>query len=141
MSAQQVVHFLGMPEGGAALVQAAIYLALAPKSNRVAVAEEAARETIQRTGSLPVPMEFRNAPTGLMKHLGYGKGYVYDHSIEDAVSEQEGLPEEIRGQTFYEPTRRGFEATLSEREMEIKQKKGRGKGNSQTSEGGPTERS
>jgi putative ATPase len=123
MSAQQAVHFLGLPEGGAALVQAAIYLALAPKSNRVAAAEEAARESIEKTGSLPVPLEFRNAPTGLMKHLGYGKGYVYDHSVDDAVSGQEGLPEELRGSEFYKPTDRGFEQTLSERVRGIVKKK------------------
>jgi putative ATPase len=123
MGAQQAVHFLGMPEGGAALVQAAIYLALAPKSNRVAVAEEAARDTIEKTGSLPVPLEFRNAPTGLMKHLGYGKDYVYDHRLPDAVSGQDGLPEEIRGTVFYRPTERGFEETLGERGRDIAKKK------------------
>ena len=128
MSAQQAVHFLGLPEGGAALVQAAIYLALAPKSNRVAVAEEAAREAIDKTGSLPVPLEFRNAPTGLMKHLGYGKGYVYDHNVEGAVSGQEGLPEELRGSVFYEPTERGFEETLAKRVNEIDARKRRDRG-------------
>ena len=131
VGAQQAVHFLGMPEGGAALVQAAVYLALAPKSNRVAMAEEAARETIERTGSLPVPLEFRNAPTGLMKHLGYGKGYVYDHNLEDAMSEQEGLPEELRGNVFYQPTDRGFEATLADRVRDIAKKKS-DRGNSET---------
>ena len=140
MSAQQAVHFLGMPEGGAALVQAAIYLALAPKSNRVAAAEEAARETIEKTGSLPVPLEFRNAPTGLMKHLGYGKGYVYDHSVEDAVSGQEGLPEEIRGSVFYRPSGRGFEETLDKRTQDIAKKKHEDRGTSEsTKEHGPTE--
>jgi putative ATPase len=128
IGAQQAVHFLGLPEGAAALIQAAIYLALAPKSNRVAVAEGAARETIEKTGSLPVPLQFRNAPTGLMKHLGYGKGYMYDHDAPDAVSDQEGLPEEIRGSVFYRPTLRGFEQELGDRIQEIaKKKKGAGK--------------
>jgi putative ATPase len=137
MSAQQAVHFLGMPEGGAALVQAAIYLALAPKSNRVAVAEEAAREIIDKTGSLPVPLEFRNAPTGLMRHLGYGKGYVYDHSVEDAVSGQEGLPEEIRGSEFYQPTSRGFEETLGQRVNDIKKRKKGDRGDSESRRNSP----
>jgi len=115
MSAQQAVHFLGVPEGVAALIQAAVYLALAPKSDRVYVAEQRAQEEIDRTGSLPVPLAFRNPVTGLMKNLGYGKEYRYDHDAENAVSGQECLPEEIRGTTFYEPTPRGFEKTLGER--------------------------
>ena len=119
MSAQQAVHFLGMPEGGVALVQAAVYLALAPKSNRVYAAEKQAKETIERTGCLPVPLAFRNAPTGLMKDLGYGEGYRYDHDEPDAVSGQNCLPEEIRGARFYEPSSRGHEKDLSSRMKEL----------------------
>jgi putative ATPase len=124
MAAQQAVHFLGLPEGGAALIQAALYLALAPKSNRVVVAEGSAQEAIDATGTLPVPLEFRNAPTGLMRHLGYGKGYRYDHNEPDAVSGQECLPEALRGRIFYEPSTRGFEATLGERMERLDAKKG-----------------
>ncbi len=115
VAAQQAVHFLGLPEGAAALAQAAVYLALAPKSNRIYLAELAARETIGRTGSLPVPMAFRNAPTSLMKNLGYGQGYRYDHDTEEGVSGQEGLPEELAGTEFYRPTDRGMEKDLAER--------------------------
>ena len=115
MAAQQAVHFLGMPEGGAALVQAAVYLALAPKSNRVYEAEKKAKHVIEETGSLPVPLSFRNAPTGLMKQLGYGRDYRYDHDAPDAVSGQEGLPDSLAGTRFYEPTDRGFEKELAKR--------------------------
>ncbi len=115
VAAQQAVHFLGLPEGAAALAQAAVYLALAPKSNRVYQAETRAREVIERTGSLPVPLAFRNAPTRLMKDIGYGKGYRYDHSETGAVSGQSGLPEELEGERFYEPSPRGFEAELGRR--------------------------
>jgi putative ATPase len=115
VAVQQAVHFVGLPEAGAALVQAAVYLALAPKSNRVYLAEREAAETIARTGSLPVPLEFRNAVTGLMKHLGYGEGYRYDHDAPDAYTGQEALPEALRGTVFYRPTDRGAERELSER--------------------------
>jgi len=127
VAAQQAVHFLGVPEGVAALIQAAVYLALAPKSNRVYVAEQKAQAVIEQTGSLPVPMAFRNATTGLMKNLGYGKDYRYDHDAEGAVSGQECLPEEIRGKVFYEPTPRGFEKTLAER-LEAIRKRREGQG-------------
>jgi len=119
MAAQQAVHFLGMPEGGAALVQAALYLALAPRSNRVAAAEQAARAEIERSGSLPVPLVFRNAVTGLMRSLGYGSGYRYDHEEPDALSGQVGLPEGLESRTFYSPSPRGFEAELARRIEEI----------------------
>jgi putative ATPase len=115
VAAQQAVHFLGLPEGAAALVQAAVYLALAPKSNRVYEAENRAREVIERTGSLPVPLAFRNPVTGLMKDLGYGDGYRYDHEFADAVSGQSGLPDELAGTRFYEPSPRGQEAELRRR--------------------------
>jgi putative ATPase len=123
VSAQQAVHFLGMPEGGAALVQAAIYLALAPKSNRVYVAEKRAQKVIEETGSLPVPVAFRNPVTGLMKNLGYGQGYRYDHDEPDALSGQECLPEEIEGRRFYEPSSQGSEKDLAKRIADIDKKK------------------
>jgi putative ATPase len=123
MAAQQAVHFLGLPEGGAALVQAAIYLALAPKSNRVVVAEGKSRDVIEKTGSLPVPMAFRNPVTGLMKSIGYGEGYRYDHDEPEASSGQSGLPEEIAGERFYEPSPRGKESELGERLRELERKR------------------
>jgi putative ATPase len=119
MAAQQAVHFLGLPEGGAALLQAAVYLALAPKSNRIVAAEARAREAIEKTGSLPVPLAFRNAVTGLMDHLGYGKGYVYDHDAPGAHAGQDVLPDALRGTRFFEPSPRGFEKDLGERMREL----------------------
>ena len=115
VAAQQAVHFVGLPEGGAALVQAVIYLALAPKSNRVYLAEREAARVVAETGSLPVPMAFRNAVTGLMKNLGYGEGYRYEHDAPDAFTGQRGLPEALEGTTFYRPTDRGHERELGER--------------------------
>ncbi len=123
VAAQQAVHFLGLPEGAAALAQAAVYLALAPKSNRVYLAEGAVREAVERTGSLPVPLAFRNAPTALMKGIGYGRGYRYDHDFEGGVSGQSGLPEELSGTLFYRPTDRGFEAELRRRMEEIERRR------------------
>lgn len=115
VAAQQAVHFVGLPEGGAALVQAVIYLALAPKSNRVYLAEREAARVVGETGSLPVPLAFRNAVTGLMKNLGYGDGYRYEHDAPDAFTGQHGLPEALEGSTFYRPTDRGYERELGNR--------------------------
>jgi putative ATPase len=123
VAARDAVHFLGLPEGAAALAQAAVYLALAPKSNRIYRAELAVREAIDRTGSLPVPPVFRNPVTGLMKGLGYGRGYRYDHDFEDAVSGQKGLPEELAGTRFYEPSPRGFERELADRLRKLEARK------------------
>lgn len=115
VAVQQAVHFVGLPEGGAALVQAVIYLALAPKSNRVYLAEREAARVVAETGSLPVPLVFRNAVTGLMKNLGYGEGYRYEHDAPDAFTGQHGLPEALEGSTFYRPTDRGYERELGDR--------------------------
>jgi putative ATPase len=135
MAAQQAVHFLGLPEGGAALLQAAVYLALAPKSNRIVVAEARARETIEKTGSLPVPLAFRNPVTGLMDHLGYGKGYVYDHDAPGGHAGQDGLPDALRGTRFFEPSPRGFEKDLGERMKTLEGRRAQGT----TSEGAANE--
>lgn len=106
---------LGPPEGELALIQCAIYLATAPKSNAAYVAEAAAKEEIAKSGSLPVPFHIRNAPTGLMQELGYGKGYQYDHDAPDNFSGQECLPDEIAGQRFYDPNDVGFEREILKR--------------------------
>jgi len=126
VAARHTAAMLGRPEGNLALIEVAVFLALAPKSNRVDVAQRAAREAIQATGSLPVPPVFRNAPTGLMEELGYGKGYVYDHDVPGAVSGQEGLPEALRGSRFYRPSPRGFESELERRLREIEAVRKRG---------------
>ncbi len=108
-------HTLGSPEGELALAQAAIYLATAPKSNAVYKAFNQAMADIKRTGSLPVPLHIRNAPTALMKELGYGKGYKYAHDDKDGLVEQNHLPAELEGTVYYQPTNRGHEAIVLDR--------------------------
>ncbi len=114
-AAKDAVHFIGMPEGNTALAQAVVYLALCPKSNALYVAYENAERDALETETLPVPLHLRNAPTELMKGLGYGKGYKYAHDFPDAKVEQEHMPEPLRGRRYYHPTDRGFEAELRKR--------------------------
>jgi len=108
-------HMLGSPEGELALAQVVVYLATAPKSNSVYRASKDVRKLIKRTGSLPVPLHIRNAPTKLMKELGYGAGYTYAHDEAGAVVDQEHLPDKISGNRFYHPQNRGYEAVVRER--------------------------
>jgi len=115
MAAQQAFHFIGLPEGELALAQAAVYLATAPKSNSLYVGYGKVKETIKTTGYLSVPLHIRNAPTKLMKELDYGKDYKYAHDYPNAYVEQEYLPDEIKGQTFYHPKETGFEKIIKER--------------------------
>ncbi|MCK9195744.1 MAG: replication-associated recombination protein A [Syntrophales bacterium] len=117
MDAMQAFHFIGIPEGELALAQAAVYLATAPKSNALYAAYGKVKETIRETGTLPVPLHIRNAPTKLMKEIGYGKGYKYGHDYRDAYAEQDYLPEILiqRKAGFYRPTERGYEKTIGER--------------------------
>jgi putative ATPase len=115
LDAKEAYHFLGTPEGELALAQAAVYLALAPKSNAVYAAWNAVREDIREKPAEPVPLHLRNAPTGLMAHLGYGRGYQYAHDAPDAVVDQEHLPGALRGRVYYRPTERGLEKDLGER--------------------------
>ena len=111
----QAYQQLGSPEGELAIVQVAVYLAASPKSNALYMAEKAVRAEIAASGSLPAPLHIRNAPTGLMKTLGYGKGYVYDHDAPDRFSGQECLPDALRGARFYEPVELGFEREIKKR--------------------------
>jgi len=115
LAARDAYHFLGSPEGELALAQATIHLATAPKSNRTYEAWKAALSRARETPSAEVPLHARNAPTGLMKDLGYGQGYRYDPSEPDGVSGQTYLPEGLEGERFYEPGRFGFEKTIAER--------------------------
>ncbi len=115
VAAKDAYHFLGSPEGELAIVEAVIYLATAPKSNRVYEAWSRAQQAAREHPAEQVPLHIRNAPTGLMKDLGYGKGYCYDHAEEGYASGQEYLPEVLRGARWYEPTSHGFEKTLAER--------------------------
>jgi len=115
MAAMQAFEFIGLPEGELALAQAVTYLATAPKSNAVYRAYGRAKDAIHRTGSLPVPLHIRNAPTKLMKELGYSEGYRYAHDFEEAYVSQEYLPEALRGDIYYTPTGRGYEKVIQER--------------------------
>jgi len=115
INARDSYQTLGTPEGELALAQATIYLATAPKSNACYMAYKQVMKDIRKTGSLPVPMHIRNAPTGLMKNLGYGKGYRYAHDAADALVAQQHLPDRLEGRRYYEPTSRGHEAIIKDR--------------------------
>ena len=115
MAAQQAVHFLGMPEGALALAQAAVYLATAPKSNAIYSAYKAASDDVESTRNEPIPLHLRNAPTKLMKELGYGERYRYAHDFGDAIVEQQHLPDNLVGRTYYQPVERGFEREIRSR--------------------------
>ncbi|MFW5904655.1 MAG: replication-associated recombination protein A [bacterium] len=115
VAAWRAYHFLGSPEGELALAQAAVYLATAPKSNRVYAAWKAAVEAAEETASAPVPLHIRNAPTREMREWGYGEGYRYDPDEPDGVARQEYLPDDLRGRTFYRPGRFGFEREVRRR--------------------------
>ena len=115
LAAKDAYDFLGSPEGELAIVQACLYLATAPKSNAAYMAQKSAWRSARETGSLMPPAHILNAPTRLMKDIGYGKGYAYDHSTEEGFSGQDYWPEEMEAQRFYEPTDRGFEARVRER--------------------------
>ena len=120
MSAQQAVHFIGLPEGALALAELVVYLALAPKSNAIYRAYGAVRDDVANTRNDPVPEHLRNAPTKLMKSIGYGKGYKYAHDYEGGIVAQHNLPQNLEGRHYYHPTDRGFERNLSERLDEIR---------------------
>ena len=115
MQAVEAFRFLGHPGGELALAQAAVYLATAPKSNSVYRAYGEVRATVQKTGALPVPLHLRNAPTRLMRDLGYGRDYQYAHDFPEGYVPQEYLPDKLRGRRFYHPTERGYEQTLKRR--------------------------
>jgi putative ATPase len=115
LAAKDTYHFLGSPEGELAIAQAVVYLATAPKSNRVYAAWGEAMQAARESPAAPVPLHIRNAPTGLMKKLGYGAGYRYAHDYEEAYVAQEYLPPELRGKMFYQPGDLGFEKKIRER--------------------------
>ena len=115
LAAKEAYDFLGSPEGELALAQATLFLALAPKSNAAYVAYNEAQADVRERPAEPVPLHIRNAPTGLMKDLGYGKGYQYAHDAPDARVDQDDLPDSLRGREYYRPTARGLEAELGRR--------------------------
>ncbi len=130
VAAQQALHFLGMPEGALALAQAVIYLAAAPKSNSAYTGYGKVQKEIKQSGALDVPLHVRNAPTSLMKDLGYGKGYKYAHNYEEGYAAQEYLPDELAGTEFYKPGKFGFEKEIKKRMdyWEKLKKQGKSKG-------------
>ena len=128
LAAKDAFDFLGPPEGNLALAQAAVYLSLAPKSNAVYKAYGEVLEDLKNTIAEPVPLHIRNAVTGLMRNVGYGKGYQYAHNAEEKVTDMTCLPESLVGRTYYSPTDQGFEARIRQRLEEIRkiQKKSAG---------------
>ncbi|MBV8629908.1 MAG: replication-associated recombination protein A [Silvibacterium sp.] len=120
LAARDAADFLGSPEGDLALAEAAVYLALAPKSNALYTAYADVLSDIETTRAEPVPLHLRNAPTGLMKSMGYGKGYQYAHDEEDRIADMECLPLSLAGRRWYHPTTEGREKLLAQRMEEIR---------------------
>ena len=125
LDAKEAFEFIGLPEGKLALAQCVAYLAAAPKSNSVYTAYGAVAEDVAQTRNDPVPLHIRNAPTGLMKGLGYGKGYRYSHDVEGKVADMDCLPDSLKGRTYFHPQDVGEEAELKRRLEEIKTKRKR----------------
>ncbi len=123
IAAKDAFHLIGPPEGYLALAQAAVYLSLAPKSNALETAYIEVIEDVRKTEADPVPLHLRNAPTGLMKNLGYGAGYKYAHNYEEKVTDMSCLPDNLAGRTWYHPTDQGFEQRLRVRLDEIRKLK------------------
>ncbi len=121
LSAKETIDFLGSPEGDLALAEAVVYLCLAPKSNSVYTAYGAVQQEVEHTRQEPVPMHLRNAPTRLMKELGYAKGYRYAHDEDDRIADMDCLPESLKGRSYYHPTQEGREKQLAARMEEIRQ--------------------
>ncbi|GAC1634592.1 MAG: replication-associated recombination protein A [Candidatus Acidiferrum sp.] len=129
LAARDAFDFLGAPEGNLALAQAVVYLSLAPKSNAVYTAYGSVLEDVRKTEADPVPLHLRNAPTNLMKNIGYGAGYKYAHNFEEKVTDMSCLPENLAGRSWYKPTDQGFENRLRARLEEIRKLKSRGASN------------
>src|ERR1700723_76227 len=123
MAARDAVDFIGMPEGNLALAQAVVYLSIAPKSNALYTAYNAVLQDVEQSAAESVPLHLRNAPTSLMKGLGYGKNYQYSHDSEAKVADMQCLPDSLRDRVYYRPTNEGVEKRIRERLEEIKQLK------------------
>ncbi|MEI7616787.1 MAG: replication-associated recombination protein A, partial [Actinomycetota bacterium] len=119
LSAKSSFEFIGPPEGYLAIIESAVYCAMAPKSNSLYKAYNEIMMDIKKHMTLPVPMHIRNAPTKLMKEIGYGSGYKYPHDYSNAIVSQSYLPEELKERKYYQPTERGFEKVLKERLAKI----------------------
>src|SRR4029077_8152490 len=120
LAAKEAFEIIGPPEGNLALAQAAVYLSLAPKSNALYIGYGVVREDLKNTIAEPVPLHLRNAVTGFMGNVGYGKGYQYAHDANDKVTDMTCLPESLLGRTYYKPTDQGFEARIRQRLEEIR---------------------
>jgi putative ATPase len=125
LAAKEAFEFIGPPEGNLALAQAAVYLSLAPKSNALYAGYGDVIEDVRKTEADPVPLHLRNAVTGLMKNVGYGKGYQYAHDYEEKVTNMSCLPENLAGRTYYQPTDQGFEQRIRQRLEDIRKIKSR----------------
>jgi putative ATPase len=123
MAAKDAVEFLGMPEGNLALAQAVVYLSVAPKSNALYTAYGAVQADVENTSAESVPLHLRNAPTGLMKGLGYGQGYQYAHDLEAKVASMQCLPDNLKDRIYYRPTEEGLEKRIRERMEETRKKR------------------
>ncbi len=125
LAAKEAFEFIGPPEGNLALAQAAVYLSLAPKSNALDTAYGEVMEDVRKTEADPVPLHLRNAVTGLMKKVGYGKGYQYAHDYEEKVTNMSCLPGNLAGRNYYQPTDQGFEQRIRQRLEDIRKIKAR----------------
>ncbi len=123
MAARDAVDFIGMPEGNLALAQAVVYLSAAPKSNALYTAYGDVLKDVEQTAADSVPLHLRNAPTSLMKGLGYGQGYQYAHDLDDKVADMQCLPDNLRDRVYYRPTNEGIEKRIRERLEEIKRRR------------------
>jgi putative ATPase len=129
MAARDSVDFIGMPEGNLALAQAVVYLSVAPKSNALYTAYSSVLRDVEQTAAEPVPLHLRNAPTQLMKGIGYGQGYQYAHELENKVADMQCLPDNLRDRQYYHPTNEGVERRIRERLEEIRKiRSGRARG-------------
>jgi putative ATPase len=126
MAARDAVDFIGMPEGNLALAQAVVYLSAAPKSNALYTAYGDVLKDVEQTAADSVPLHLRNAPTSLMKGLGYGQGYQYAHDLDDKVADMQCLPDNLRDRVYYRPTNEGIEKRIRERLEEIKRRRSGG---------------
>jgi len=125
MAARDAVDFIGMPEGNLALAEAVVYLSVAPKSNALYTAYGNVQQDVEQTAADSVPLHLRNAPTSLMKGLGYGQGYQYAHDLEGKVADMQCLPDNLRDRVYYHPTNEGIEKRIRERMEEIKRQRSR----------------
>jgi putative ATPase len=136
MAARDAVDFIGMPEANLALAQAVVYLSLAPKSNALYTAYAEVQADVERTAAEPVPLHLRNAPTALMKNLGYGRNYRYAHDLEDKVADMQCLPDNLRDRVYYHPTSEGAEKLMRQRLEELRRRRAERSSQSRKTESG-----